>query len=34
MRACVEDAEGYIAARLVAGATPLRLVKSESEVRA
>lgn len=34
MRACVEDAEGYIAARVVASATPLKVVKKESEVLA
>lgn len=34
MRACVEDAEGYLAARLVASATPLRSVRKESEVPA
>jgi len=29
MRACVEDAEGYLAARVVANATPFRVVKKE-----
>jgi hypothetical protein len=34
MRACVEDAEGYLAARIVAAATPPRVVRKESEVLA
>lgn len=34
MRACVEDAESYLAARLVATATPLHSVRKESEVLA
>lgn len=29
MRACVEDAEGYLAARIVASATPFRVMKKE-----
>jgi chromosomal replication initiation ATPase DnaA len=33
MRACIEDAQTYIAARAVASVTPLRAVKMESEVR-
>lgn len=32
MRACVEDAQTYIAARTVASVTPPRVVRSESEV--
>jgi chromosomal replication initiation ATPase DnaA len=33
MRACIEDAQTYLAARVVATATPLRVVKKESEAR-
>lgn len=34
MRCCIEDAEAYLAARVVASVTPLRSVRLESEVPA